>query len=84
MVHTIEAAALTLLRVLGIMAINIGLLVLVTSLIANAIEAQSFVGWSAAFILSFVIIGVASVASTFVLGQWGEQLESEEKKDEQS
>lgn len=76
MVHTIEAAALTLLRVLGIMAINIGLLVLVTSLIANAIEVQSFVGWSAAFILSFIIIGAASCVSTFVLGEWAERLDN--------
>ena len=75
MVHAIETAALTLLRVLGVITINIGLLVLVTSLIANAIEVQSAVGWGAAFVLSFVIIGAASVASTFVLGGWGERLE---------
>lgn len=75
MVHTIEAAALTLLRVLGVITINVGLLVLVTSLIANAIEVQSAVGWSAAFIMSFIIIGAGSIASTFVLGEWGERLE---------
>lgn len=76
MLHSIEAVALTALRVLGVIAINVGLLVLVTTLIANAIEVQSAVGWSAAFILSFIIIGAASIVSTFVLGQWGERLES--------
>lgn len=82
MLHSIEAVALTALRVLGVIAINVGLLVLVTTLMANAIEAQSFVGWSVAFILSFIIIGAASIASTFVIGQWGERLVSDsEDKD---
>lgn len=75
MVHAIEIAALTLLRVLGVIAIKLGLLAIVATLIANAIEVQSAVGWSAAFILSFVIIGAASAASTFILGEWGERLE---------
>lgn len=75
MVHTIETAALTLLRVLGVITINLGLLAIVATLIANAIEVQSAAGWGAAFVLSFVIIGAASVASTFVLGEWGERLE---------
>lgn len=84
MVHAIEIAALTLLRVLGVIAINIGLLVLVASLIANAIEVQSAVGWGAAFVLSFVIIGAASAASTFVIGGWGERLEPDNgESDEQ-
>lgn len=75
MVHAIEIAALTLLRVLGVIAINLGLLAIVATLIANAIEVQSAVGWGAAFVLSFIIIGAGSIASTFVLGEWGERLE---------
>lgn len=75
MVHAIEIAALTLLRVLGVITINLGLLAIVATLIANAIEVQSAAGWGAAFVLSFVIIGAASVASTFILGEWGERLE---------